>query len=384
MERHSEITGEADARLTEVLRRLRACTPKRAPLPTAVLDLSRFERQGAAPVPRAVITLRGIGCGWTRRGGGCTMCGHDAGASMAARPDARVLCDEFDRAFAGVDARDVPILCLYNGGSVLNPDECPEETLAHIARCVKATPGIREWVVETRAEYVDEVRLTALAQAIAPIELVVAMGLESADDEVRRLSVHKGFSVAGFRRACSIVKRVARLRLYVLIKPPWLTEAEAVNDAVATIRLAYALGADDVHVEPLTIQNYTLLHALWRLGRYRLPWLWSVAEVLRRLDTPPVYVSPFAHVPRPMAIPHNCGTCDAALISLLVDHYNKHADPAVFEAVRCECLETWRAALALHDERSLAARVSADLPALEAAVSRVDTTPYTPPSGDLT
>lgn len=376
----SLLVEDVERRLGEVLHRLRAQTPQSRGQDAAAaeVDLTRFERNGDTLLPRAVITLRSAGCGWAHRGGGCTMCGHFAGRGPLEAGNAEQQIAQFDAAFAQVDWSGFPILCLYNGGSLLNPAELPEKALAHILSRIAAEPGIRDVVVETRAQYATDAQLSTLARCLNGRRLTVAMGLESANEEVRRLCVHKGFSLNGFKNACHLVRRFGRLRLYVLIKPPWLTEGEMIQDAVSSIRLAHELGAEDVHFEPLTIQHHTLLKLLWRQGKYRLPWLWSVVEVLRQIGPQGVYVSPFAHVPRPIAIPHNCGRCDDAILSLLLNDYNKRGDLRAFGELNCACRDDWREEVAQSDPRPLVLRVAEDLPDLWAALGENRQAAYLP------
>ncbi len=354
-------------RLETFLKTMRERTP-RSPfleIPAAELDLSRFGKLDGEIVPRAVITLRSVGCNWTRLSGGCTMCGHYAGACSETSFPPEHLVHQFEDVFRSVDWSGFPILCLYNGGSVLNREELPDEARMRILERIQSEKRIRELVLETRSEFIREDRLRELRAMLGDRRLTLAMGLESARDDVLRFSIHKGYSVRKFREACRIIKKYADLRLYVLVKPPWLTEREAIEDGVNAIRLAAELGADEIHIEPVTIQHHTLVHRLWKLGRYRLPWLWSLVEILCRSNPIPVYVSPFAHVPRPVAIPHNCGECDARLMKALLQEYNRTFDCGVFREIECPCRIHWRRDLDRSDERSLSERLLADLPDLE-------------------
>ncbi|RJO71932.1 MAG: hypothetical protein C4523_03725 [Myxococcales bacterium] len=370
---------QADKQFTEALSgldvflaELRRRTPRvpHASIVAGDLDLTRFGWLDGQIVPRAVITLRSVGCAWTRRGGGCTMCGHYAGACLEARPDPERLVAQFETAFAKVDWARFPMLCLYNGGSILNKEELPDAALDRILASIAAEPRIREVAIETRAEFVSASRLGRIKKRLADRRLAVALGMETARADVLALCVHKGATLDAFAAACRVVRDNAMLRLYVLAKPPWLTEAEMLDDAVAAIKLAESLGAAEIHFEPLTIQRHTLLHLLWTTGRYRLPWLWSLVEILRRVAPTPVYVSPFAHLPRPIALPHNCGRCDGFVRERLLDVYNRTLDASVFDALACACQDDWRSALAATDPRPLAERVLADLPGLWEAMER--------------
>lgn len=355
--------------LSALLRRMRELTPRTpsALIPHAELDLSRFEQLGETLMPRAVITLRSTGCDWVRRSGGCTMCGHWAGAMTEATPDPDTLYAQFERAFERVNWEQFPVLCLYNGGSVLSREEVPDAAFERILGRILSEPRIRVVALETRPEFVEEERLRRLSDGLRGRTLRVAMGLESAREDIRQLSIHKGVSRDMLAQAAARVTPFAQLRFYVLIKPPWLTETEAIDDAVDSVRLAFELGATDVHFEPATVQRHTLVHQLWRLSRYRLPWLWSIREILRRLDKA-VYVSPFAHVPAPIAIPHNCPTCSPALTDAIIRRYNRTGDAACLDAFGCPCEAGWRESLVEHDPRDLPERVLADVPLLRDAI----------------
>ena len=47
------------------------------------------------PVNRLVITLRGPGCVWVKRGGGCVMCGHYAGTLQGVAPTIKETISQF-------------------------------------------------------------------------------------------------------------------------------------------------------------------------------------------------------------------------------------------------------------------------------------------------
>jgi len=154
------------------------------------------------------------------------------------------------------------------------------------------------------------------------------------------------------------IRQYVRVRIYVLLKGPFLTEGEAVEDAVASIRFAETLSPSEIHLEPATLQEHTLLYSLYNAGMYRLPWLWSVYEVLRRVGTESrVYVSPFNHMPRPAFIPENCPECTESVRNLIIEHYNLTFDLDPLEQYRCSCRKEWEKALSEQDPRPLDERV---------------------------
>ena len=167
-------------------------------------------------------------------------------------------------------------------------------------------------LVESSPEYITTDGLDALLAAHEDIEL--AIGLESANDKVLKHSINKGFTVADYDRAAMLMKeRGMDLRTYVLLKPPFLTEREAVEDAVATAEHAapfsYAISLNAVNV-----QKGTLVERLWKDWSYRPPWLWSALEVARRCAGlgPKLLCDPTGGGTERGA--HNCGECDQVIL----------------------------------------------------------------------
>lgn len=310
------------------------------------------------PTERLVITLRSVGCGWVRRGGGCTMCGHYPGTTQGEPLQPRDIVRQFVREMAQYSGRNLPILCLYNSGSVLNEEEMPEEALSGILSEVAGHEEIRKVVLESRPEYCSEEKVKWIRKRLGSRILEVAMGLESSNDRILSMTLNKGFCAEEFRGMAERIREYVRLRIYVLLKGPFLTEGEAVQDAVDSIRFARTLSPSEIHLEPATLQRYTLLHCLHEAGLYRLPWLWSIYEVLRQVrGETRVYVSPFNHMPRPFRIPENCPECTASVRALLTRHYNLSMDLDRLHRYRCACREKWQEALLEQDQRPIRERV---------------------------
>lgn len=320
------------------------------------------------PVRRLVITLRGPGCGWVTRGDGCIMCGHHAGTTRGVVPTPEEYLAQFRSELARYDLCETEVLSLYNSGSMLNPEEIPRAALEQILADIRDLPTIRKVVLETRAEYVSGERLSRLRDILgAGKSLSIAMGLETSDDKKRSLCLNKGCSLAEIRRAVEAARGLARVQLYTILGIPFLTEAEAVEDTVHTIRCARDMGADEIHIEPLTIQKHTAIEYLYRNGLYRLPSLYSIYAVLRAV-VPEIrpYVSPFLHMPLPEVIPNGCPSCTGLLIDGLLKRYNIHRDRESLDYPPCACQKIWRELMTESDDRPLEERVGQALELLAA------------------
>ena len=293
------------------------------------------------------------------------MCGHYPGTTQGVCLRPRDLVRQFTREMARYRGRPIPILCLYNSGSVLNEEEIPCEALTGILNEISRRDDIQKVVFESRPEYCTEQKIHGIRERLGSRKIEIAMGLESSNDTLLSLTLNKGFTADEFRRRVQEIGRYVPFRLYVLLKGPFVTEAEAVDDAVDSIRFAQSLSPREIHLEPATLQKHTLLHELVQAGLYKLPWLWSIYEVLRRVgEKGRVYVSPFSHMPRPLHIPENCNTCTERVRDQLIHHYNRTFDLAPLRQDACGCRGRWQEEMARQDSRPMAARVAQGLDVL--------------------
>ena len=60
------------------------------------------------------------------------------------------------------------------------------------------------------------------------------------------MCLNKGFSLAQFEKAAKIIIDNLYLRTYVMLKPPFLTEKESIDEAIKTIEYVFSLGASTV------------------------------------------------------------------------------------------------------------------------------------------
>ncbi|UCE80539.1 MAG: archaeosine biosynthesis radical SAM protein RaSEA [Methanobacteriota archaeon] len=295
------------------------------------------ENVGGNIVDTGVVILRTSGCRHFSDGG-CSMCGYNVesrdGISEAD------LAAQFKNASARLD--DIEFLKVYTSGSFLDDRETPNGIRELILRWC-ADRGLR-LLVESRAQFVTDDVMNALTGIHGDLE--IAIGLESANDRVLKYAINKNMTVADYDRAATAVKKAgASLRSYVLLKPPFLTEAEAVEDALATAKHA-ALQSDTISVNPVNVQKGTLVELLWRNWAYRPPWLWSVMEVLNSctaLDRK-IVCEPTGGGKERGA--HNCGSCDAYLLDAIRERSISQNRKDI-ETLECECKGMWESVVEL-------------------------------------
>ena len=296
-------------------------------------------------VQSLTIILNTGGCRWARAGG-CTMCGYVAesveGGSVGHENLMTQIQHCLDHEAENAEDETADLIKIYTSGSFLDEREVPAET----RRAIAETFGDRDRiVVESLPDFVDREKLADFTEQ--GLETDVAVGLETATDRVRHDAVNKYFDFSEFEDACAEARAAgAGVKAYLLMKPPFLAEPDAVEDMKRSIRRCAGVdGCHTVSMNPCNVQRYTMVEELFHDGGYRPPWLWSVCEVLESTaDVDAIVVSdPVGHGSD--RGPHNCGECDD-LVQRAIKDFDLRQDPSVFEEVSCECEATWEYVMA--------------------------------------
>jgi hypothetical protein len=325
----------------------RSVARDRRPEPAPTGEARRYVHQwvedeavGAERVRAFVLILKTRGCYWADVKG-CSMCGYSKDTlGRSATPDE--LAEQLARALARY--HDEPYVKVYTSGSFLDDREVDPASRTAI---VSAFSGrARRFLFETLPEFVQPEAMSPLKDAFAG-ELEVALGLESTDPTVLGRFVNKGSSPAEYLAAADRLSSLGvRPKAYLLLKPPYLTESEAVADVVRSIREA-APHFDSISVNPVHIQNGTVVEWLYHRGRYRPPWLWSLVDALRE-GAAVRGSSRLVSFPTAGGLargPHNCGVCDARVLAT-VQEASLAQEFAPLDGLDCACRAQWRTSLA--------------------------------------
>jgi len=291
---------------------------------------------------RSVIAVRSRGCVLLRRGQGCTHCGLGRHRLWSVHLSEADIVGRFRHDLAARDAHPWSTLCLYTAGSFFDDSEIPPEAQRAILRAVAARPWISRVVFESRPEFVREARLKEVRELLGDRQIEVGLGLESIDAKVRNEIIGKGTTLSSYRRAVALLHQTGcKATLYVLVKPPRLTEGEALEEAWRTIQAAFAMGADAVSLEPVAVQTVAPLAQLYHRGEYRPPRLWTVVELARRAaPLGQVRVGGEVVVPKPIAAAANCPRCTPRVRQALRE-FEQTQDATVLERVTCACRGEW-------------------------------------------
>lgn len=282
----------ASSLVEEKIKEIRSNTPN---LPfektkLAEVEINKFFYEGKT-VDRVMIVLRSNGCQHYKTNGGCSMCAHLNGAPLKEKITHKNYVEQWNSVLDGsfvektdkeFNLNDYPVVCVYNLGSLLNPEEISVKTVQYIFSTLNKYKGVKKVIIESRAEYVTEDILSAIRKVYDGV-VEVGIGVESTNFLIRELCHHKAIeNTQIISDAVALLHKYNMKALaYVNFKPIFLTESEAIEDAIKTsVDCFKDFNFDAVSVEPTSLQENSLANYLYDLGLYRVPWLWSLRDII--------------------------------------------------------------------------------------------------------
>lgn len=218
-------------------------------------------------VPVATLFLTNRECPWR-----CLMCDLWQN-TLTERVPPGAIPEQIDHALAHLaPARQVK---LYNSGSFFDSQAIPVEDYEAIARRVA---GFERVVVESHPALVGP-RCVRLRDLLRPARLEVAMGLETVHPEAGP-RLNKRMTLDQFARAADFLQDLGvALRVFLLVKPPFVEEAEALEWAVRSLDFAFDCGATVAVLIPTRFGNGAM-EALGEQGLFSPPALATLEAAL--------------------------------------------------------------------------------------------------------
>jgi radical SAM enzyme (TIGR01210 family) len=179
------------------------------------------------------------------------------------------------------DEPDYNMLALYNDGSFFARREVSADVQLDVARRVAAT-GVRRLVVESLPQFLTAETLAPFVEALGDVQLEVGIGLQSANRLVRETLVNTRITRGSFEDAVALMRAHNVIsKVYLMIKPPFLTDGEAITDVISSTEYVASLGVDGVTLCPTRLAPNTVAWWLYQRGHYRAPNLWTVVDAIR-------------------------------------------------------------------------------------------------------
>lgn len=342
-------------------------------------------------VNRIMIVLRANGCEHYKKNGGCSMCSHFNGTDRNSNITTEDYMKQWDSVVNGesleqkntkFNLNDYPVVCVYNLGSLLNEKEISNKAVEYIFKSLNNFKKIEKVIIESRAEYVTEEALNNIKNVYHNGIVEVGIGVESTNNIIREICHHKGLEDLNIVKTAinNLHKNNFKALAYINFKPIFLTESEAIEDAIKTAIDCFKMGFDAVSIEPTSLQDYSLANHLYQLGQYRVPWLWSVRDVVQGI---------YDHIPnkeldirlggyfdeevlsgsqgvgyegKNEIFPHmtslNCDKCSNEFINCIKKFNMTYDLQELYKIKNCDkCYEIWKDTKRIKDSRDIITRV---------------------------
>ncbi|MCE7741266.1 MAG: archaeosine biosynthesis radical SAM protein RaSEA [Candidatus Heimdallarchaeota archaeon] len=295
-----------------------------------------------------VLILPTRGCSWAlSKSGGCSICGYIYDNPL--QPDYDIMLHSFKEILTQKIEKDLKYsLKLFTSGSFLDTREVPLEIQKEMMKEAAKYDQIEEIVLESRPEYVTESVLDNIAEHIEISKIEIAIGLESANNAILQNSINKGFFWEDFVKATNRIKdKGARVKAYLLFKPPFISEFDSINDILESVSKVADLGVNTVSINAMSIHRGTFLSQLFEKQLYRTPWLWSLLHLCQEIKQkfPDMRLICDVVAGGSERGAHNCGECDKEIISILKKFVLNQDSSALKEEVTCSCKTEWRSFL---------------------------------------
>lgn len=287
------------------------------------------------------------GCSWAlSESGGCSVCGYINDSSRDQKIPSEQILEQIQQSLTQNDSSKPIEFKLFNSGSFFDENDIPRKLQKQIVELLKKADRIRLFSVESRPEFLlnHQNIINETNIYLKPIKLEIGVGLESSNNAILKDCWNKGFFLEEYRESVQITRsNGVRIKTYVFIKPPFLTELEAICDSIRTAFDAIEIGTDIISFNPCTIQNGTLVNFLAKRDRFSPPWLWSVLQIIKTIRN---QFPEQEMICEPIAAgkqrgPHNCGKCDATVLDLINRAINNKQIPDDLSTI-CPCYQRWK------------------------------------------
>ena len=241
---------------------------------------------------------------------------------------------------------EVKRVTVFNSGSVLDQRTLPTDVLWYIFARLEVFPALTEVSLDTRADFVEDWELDGLKTRLQGRKLTLAVGYETQDERIRNGVLVKGLSEDSFQKLCALLAaKGVGLKAYVMVKPDAaFSEREGIEEAVKTLshiaRTGRRLGlAVEAHLNPTYVARGSLLQKEFRDKDYTPPRLWSVVEIVSRLEGSGLPIQVGLHT-EGLAVRggtfRNCGRCDKAVQEALAV-FSGTQDFEKLKGLSCPC-----------------------------------------------
>lgn len=316
-------------------------------------DLTEPQSQGGDTVVMEGKTLRRKRIVLLARGcsvATCTMCPlpNEALDPKRCSITPQQVIQQFEASFVNDDINNYDVITIYNNGNFFVDIELDPIVRAHIySRICASSASIL--VVESLPQFITRNKLDEAKRYLGEKRIAAAIGLQSSNDLIRELAINSTCTKGAFEQAIAVLEEYGYIAIaFLMIKPPFLTEREAIEDTVESARYLSNLGIQDPILCATRVAPNTVVNLLYHAQLFQPPWLWSVKEIVERIalvlpNSQPIIATSVLKPERneDSTCTMNCPHCTDRIIEAL-DHFNNTKDLKPLESITCDCFSIYQ------------------------------------------
>lgn len=300
------------------------------------------------------------GCSHDKRGG-CSICDYSNGKEVSSeqiisyvKKGLLTLSDVFED------------LIVTPSGSFLDEFEVLSEARTGILDLLRKTQH-KQFSFETRADTITEEKIIELKSILKERISQIYIGVETSNALLLKYAINKNLDLQKVIRTYKILNRHNIKSISnILLGVPFLTEKEAIEDTVSSVKWCLKHGSSKCCIFPVHIKNATIGEKLFNLGLYKVPSLWSLVEVLKRLEKEikqnKIEISWYTNMGAYNIVqsPTTCPDCFKKVIDLF-NEFNSMKDFVSVEkldAINCSCRKQWEENSKIGHNLDLNSRIS--------------------------
>lgn len=230
---------------------------------------------------------------------------------------------------------------------------------------------LMEFITESRLEFINEEKLKEMRAIIGnDVDVEVGFGIESMNRLIREGVINKHLPDDYKEKIALLRKYNVKVAGHIIIKPPLLTEGEAIEDAVNGIREMFSNNLADIGIiMTMNKKPATLIGKLIEEGKYKLPSIWTTVEIMKRIGPELALKCGFFGFSvadeKNVEITNGCNQCRDEIFERLInyspnnDAYNNLMQAA--DKMDCPCKRNWQKEVVAKPKSTLVQRIAGEL-----------------------
>ena len=211
--------------------------------------------------------------------GTCTMCPFPN--ESLANVKSINLCNQFDNSFPNDSISNFELITIFCNGNFFSDRDINIDARLHIYRAFNNSSA-SILCVESLPQFITDETIATFKKECPDKQLACFVGFQSSNDFVREVAINTTCTKNNFEKVVKLFNDNNYLIIpFVMIKPTFMLEDEAINDTLATLHYLSELGIKQATLCPTRVAPNTVLELLYNDGMYQPPWIWSVIEILK-------------------------------------------------------------------------------------------------------